>query len=175
MIESAANPTTAVGRTPTLGELVRDADLERSLAKLLAPGVDGLAVFSADGAPFTSATSESSPLRRWAQLPAEATHALRTGEPGFGLEGHRFDVRPLYAGAERVALPTGAHESVGTVQLHCPIRGFIGRGVDDIDVQPGVGVRPHDFRHGAREFERLRRVELGREGMMRLNLARHDR
>lgn len=104
MSTPAQNPTALAGRSPTLGELVRAADLERSLSALLGADVDGIAVFAADGGPFASATDPGSPLHRWAQLPAEATAALRGGEHGFGLEGHRFDVRPLYAGAERVGV-----------------------------------------------------------------------
>jgi signal transduction histidine kinase len=104
VIRGSANPTGPVGRSPTMGELVRAADLERSLRPLLAGGLDGIAVFAADGSPFASATDPASPLSRWAQLPAEATQVLRSGQPSFGLEGHRFDVRPLYAGAERVAV-----------------------------------------------------------------------
>lgn len=97
--EPAVGPTE---RTPSLSNLVREADLSRVLEPFVAGLIDGVAVFAADGAPFVVAAKDESPLSRWEQLPVEAPHAVRTRTLNFGMDGHCFDVRPLYAGADRV-------------------------------------------------------------------------
>ena len=107
------------GRVPTLGQLVRAADLQRGLSPLLCAGVDGIGVFDVDGVRYAVAVQEASPLANWEQLPAEATQVLRAAESSFGLDGHVYDVRPLFAGAERVgvlvvARPQSAPPEVGT-------------------------------------------------------------
>lgn len=92
-------------RKPTIGELVNEADVSRSLAPFVAGGVEGLALFRDDGPVFAVTSRPGGALTRWETLPPEALATLRRGgERSFGLDGLRFDVRPLFAGAERVAV-----------------------------------------------------------------------
>jgi len=119
---NGAPASIAGGRTPELVDLVRGPDLSRSLKGFVAEAVDGVAVFTARGAPHAIAASEASPLSRWGQLPAEATHALRRGDASFGLLGHRFDVRPLYAGAERVGALVVSRRADADPQGEVPAR-----------------------------------------------------
>jgi signal transduction histidine kinase len=92
------------GRTPRLSQLVRAADLERGLAPLLGRGCDGIGIFDAAGVPHTVQAQQQSPLGNWEQLPVEATQVLRKGGSSFGIEAHLFDVRPLFAGADRMGV-----------------------------------------------------------------------
>jgi signal transduction histidine kinase len=104
-------------RKPTIGELVSEADVSRCLAPFVVGGVEGLALFRDDGPAFAVASRPGSVLTRWETLPPEALAALRRGgERSFGLdraacESLRFDVRPLFAGAERVAVLVLARRS----------------------------------------------------------------
>ncbi|MBL4685105.1 MAG: HAMP domain-containing histidine kinase [Nannocystaceae bacterium] len=90
-------------RTPSLSNLVREADLRRVLSPFVAGRIDGVAVFAADGSPFVVASTKDAPFARWEQLPVEAQQAVRNRTPAFGIEDHAYEVRPLYAGADRVA------------------------------------------------------------------------
>jgi signal transduction histidine kinase len=100
----------AADRKPAIAELVSEADVSRCLAPFVVGGVEGLALFRDDGPAFAVASRPGGMLTRWETLPAEALAALRRGgERSFGLEAaeeqsYRFDVRPLFAGAERVAV-----------------------------------------------------------------------
>jgi len=90
-------------RVAALADLVREADMRRVLAPFVVGRIHGIAVFSEDGSPFVVTAAPGSPLESWDQLPAEAPQAVRARQPSFGIEGHCFDVRALYAGADRVA------------------------------------------------------------------------
>ncbi len=92
-------------RKPGLHELVTEADISRSLAPFVAGGVEGLALFRDDGPLFAVASRPVGALTRWETLPPEALATLRRGgERSFGLDGLHFEVRPLFAGAERVGV-----------------------------------------------------------------------
>ncbi len=113
-------------RKPTIAELVSEADISRCLAPFVTGGVDGVALFRNDGPAFAVASRPGGALTHWETLPPEALAALRRGgERSFGLEGPRtpppsdpeaaakdgpareslrVDVRPLFAGSERVAV-----------------------------------------------------------------------
>lgn len=91
-------------KTPTLGQLLRKQDLERTLEPFLAWGADGIRLFDADGVPFAGVDSPSSPLSHWEVLPPEAMAAGRGGSGSFGLDDHDFEVRAAYAGADRVGV-----------------------------------------------------------------------
>jgi signal transduction histidine kinase len=67
--------------------------------------VDGVMLFDVQGAVHGGAARESSPLRRWEQLPPEAEAAVRGGpQATFGMADHRFELRPAYAGTDRVGV-----------------------------------------------------------------------
>ncbi|MCH9683587.1 MAG: HAMP domain-containing histidine kinase [Deltaproteobacteria bacterium] len=113
----ALSEATAAGpadRRPTLAELVDAVDMERSLSPFVAGSVDGLALFGDDGPAYAVTSRPGGVLTRWETLPAEALAALRRGgERSFGVEGIRFEVRPLFAGAERVAVLVIARRADG--------------------------------------------------------------
>lgn len=92
----------AADRTPTLDQLIRPQDLERALRPSLELGANGLVLFSVAGAPYGGATSPDSPLAEWEVLPAEAQVAAEGGRGSFVFQGHHFEIRPVYAGADRV-------------------------------------------------------------------------
>lgn len=98
-----ARGTGAVDRTPPLSELVRARDLERCLEPFVVGAVDGVMLFGAEGVPYAGKIAGRSPLARWEQLPPEAVAALR-GRGQFGIGDHVFDVRPSYAGTDRVGV-----------------------------------------------------------------------
>ncbi|MCX4245859.1 sensor histidine kinase [Paraliomyxa miuraensis] len=117
-------------RKPALDELLSEADASRCLAAFVAGGVEGLAVFRDDGPAYAVASRPGGVLTRWDTLPPEALTALRRGgDRSFGLEGprppdasepgaaartsYRFEVRPLFAGAERVAVLVVARRTEG--------------------------------------------------------------
>jgi signal transduction histidine kinase len=115
---------TAVGpadRKPGIGELVTQTDATRCLAPFVVGSVEGLALFRDDGPVFAVASHPGGALTRWETLPPEALAALRRGgERSFGLEqegaakeGLLFEVRPLFAGAERVAVLVLARRDTG--------------------------------------------------------------
>lgn len=121
MVVVEAATLSPVDRKPTIVELVSEADVSRCLAPFVAGGVEGLALFRDDGPAFAVTSRPGGALTRWETLPPEALAALRRGgERSFGLEGPRmpkasdpeeaakaslrFEVRPLFAGAERVAV-----------------------------------------------------------------------
>ncbi|MEX1364415.1 MAG: HAMP domain-containing sensor histidine kinase [Nannocystaceae bacterium] len=94
-----------VDRRPELTELVSATDVERCLVPFVAGAVEGVALFADDGPAFAVASRPGGPLTRWETLPAEAMAALRRGaERSFGVDVHRFDVRPLFAGADRAGV-----------------------------------------------------------------------
>jgi signal transduction histidine kinase len=91
-------------RTPTLEQLLRRQDLERTLEPFLAWGLDGIRLFDVDGMPFAGVHSPDCPLASWELLPPEAGAAGRGGSGSFGLDDHEFEVRAAYAGADRVGV-----------------------------------------------------------------------
>jgi signal transduction histidine kinase len=99
-IESVGAPD----RRPPLERLVRRDDLTRTLAPFLGDlfgDLDGMAVFDHEGVLFLQIGT--GPMQQWEQLPPEALAALRGGgQRRFGLDAHRFMVRPCFAGADRV-------------------------------------------------------------------------
>ncbi|PRQ07742.1 sensor histidine kinase [Enhygromyxa salina] len=94
----------APDRRPPLERLVRRDDLDRTLTPFLGElfgGIDGMAVFDHEGVLFVQVGA--SPMQHWEQLPPEALAALRRGgSRKFGLGGHKYVVRPCFAGADRV-------------------------------------------------------------------------
>ena len=102
MTKATAPVSGPTERTPRLGELLKAADLQRVLSGFVGPATTGIGMFASDGARFCVAAQDTSPLQGWDQLPAEAGQALARGAQGFGLQGVRYAVRPLYAGADRV-------------------------------------------------------------------------
>jgi len=93
----------ATDRVPTLEQLLKAPDIERILAPFLAWDIDGVALFERDGSPFMRCCSNENVLARWDMLPPEAMAALRAGsDTVFGVDTHRFFVRPAFAGASRV-------------------------------------------------------------------------
>ncbi len=121
MVVGQAAALSPVDRKPSIAELVSQADVARCLAPFVGGGVDGVALFRDDGPAFAVASRPGGALTRWETLPPEALAALRRGgERAFGLEAQRapegpdpealareslrFEVRPLFAGAERVAV-----------------------------------------------------------------------
>lgn len=96
---------TPADRRPPLSELIGPRDVERALAPFVAGAVEGLAVFDDNGPVHAAVSRPGGAITRWETLPAEAIAALRAGgERSFGLDGLRCDVRPLFAGADRVAI-----------------------------------------------------------------------
>ena len=92
-------------RIPTLKDLLRGCDLDGCVRPFLVGAVDGALLFDRDGQRYGGATLEGAPMANWEQLPAEAPDALRRGGvQSFGLEDHVFDVRPTYAGTDRVGI-----------------------------------------------------------------------
>lgn len=90
-------------RTPPLDDLVRPADLERTVARFLGGTVDGIVLFARDGTSFAGAYSQGCPMKTWEQLSPEAAASLRRGgASSFGVGDHVFDVRAVYAGTDRV-------------------------------------------------------------------------
>lgn len=112
MTKAAAPVSGPTERTPRLGELLKAADLERVLAGFVEAGTAGFGVFAADGSRFCVAAQDGGAVGGWDQLPAEAGQALSRGGHSFGLEGVRYEVRPLYAGADRVGCLVMASASV---------------------------------------------------------------
>jgi signal transduction histidine kinase len=101
-------------RTPNIDQLIRADDLERSLRPFLDWGLAGIALFARDCSPFLRLGTEGSPILRWDVLPPEAEAASRSSEERtFGLERHRFEVRPAFAGADRVGVMVFAVEIDG--------------------------------------------------------------
>ncbi len=101
-------------RRPTIDQLVDAVDVERCLAPFVAGSVDGLALFGDDGPAYAVTSRPGGALTRWETLPAEALAALRRGgQRGFGVEGVCFEVRPLFAGADRVAVLVVARRADG--------------------------------------------------------------
>ncbi len=100
-------------RSPTLEQIARRDDLERALRPFLAWGLDGLAIFDAEGSAFLVLAEPDSPMAGWEQLPPEAEAAARgLGERRFGLGEREFEARAAYAGADRVGvLVFGAPDS----------------------------------------------------------------
>lgn len=92
----------AADKVPPLERLIRPQDLERSFKPFLALGAEGLMLFSVAGVPHGGAVGEESPLGTWEALPAEAQVAAEGGKGSFVLQGHAFQVRSVYAGADRV-------------------------------------------------------------------------
>ena len=94
----------APDRRPPLERLIRRDDLTRTLTPFLGSmfgDVDGMAVFDHEGVLFVEIGG--GPMQHWEQLPPEALDALRRGgDRNFGLNEHRFVVRPCFAGADRV-------------------------------------------------------------------------
>jgi signal transduction histidine kinase len=94
-----------VDRVPPLPDLVRGDDLTRCISGFLGGGVDGIMVFTLDGAPHGGTALPSSPMARWSQLPVEAQEVVQRGPAeSFGVDDHVFDVRLCYAGTDRVAI-----------------------------------------------------------------------
>ncbi|KIG12433.1 Two-component hybrid sensor and regulator [Enhygromyxa salina] len=118
--EAKVEPIGAPDRRPPLERLVRRDDLRRTLTPFLGEQfgcIDGMAVFDHEGVLFVQVGA--SPMQHWEQLPPEALAALRRGgSRKFGLGGHKYVVRPCFAGADRVgsfvvAMPGGDSESSG--------------------------------------------------------------
>jgi signal transduction histidine kinase len=124
---SGESPT---DRTPALAQLIKREDLERCLGGFLSwGGIDGVMLFDQTGVRYGGAATEESPLSRWDQLPAEAQAAAGGEVTSFGLEGHRFEVRAAYAGADRV----------GVAVFSARADGVPGSGVEDLaDAVTGV-------------------------------------
>ena len=92
-------------RVPAVSELLRADDIERCLKPFLVGAIDGVLLFDRDGAVHGGATADDAPIARWEQLPAEAEDAIRRGPTAsFGMDDHVYEVRPAYAGTERVGL-----------------------------------------------------------------------
>lgn len=102
----ASQAMSAADRTPPLEKVLRREDLERCVRPFLGLGLEAIGIFDLDGAPYVVVDSGASSLRSWELLAPEAVAAERSAESGsdaeFGLGGHRFAVRPAYAGADRV-------------------------------------------------------------------------
>ncbi len=102
----ASQAMSAADRTPPLEKVLRREDLERCVRPFLGLGLDAIAVFDLAGAPHAIVDGGDSALRGWGLLAPEAVAAEREAERGsdaqFGLVGHRYAVRPAYAGADRV-------------------------------------------------------------------------
>lgn len=144
-------------RTPSMANLVREADLRTVLEPFLAGRVDGVAVFAADGSPYVVAAKEDSPLSRWDQLPVEAPQAVRSRTPTFGLEGHCFDVRPLYAGADRVAYLVVARPADVDDGLETGLAEALGRAVGQL-LQAGFAAWVTSEMHLAVSAKRYREI-----------------
>ncbi len=96
-------PTGPTDRTPDLDQLLRAENLTRALTPFVHKTFDAICLFDREGAQYAGAEREESPLVSWEQLPAEAQDAaLKGGSFGFGK--HVFEVRPVYAGADRVGV-----------------------------------------------------------------------
>ncbi|MCA9654098.1 MAG: HAMP domain-containing histidine kinase [Myxococcales bacterium] len=92
-------------RKPAISDLVNAGDVQRCLSPFVMGAVEGVALFADDGPAFAVASRPGGALTRWETLPPEAMAALRRGaERSFGVDEMRFDVRPLFAGADRVAV-----------------------------------------------------------------------
>ena len=103
-----------VDRKPTLDELVHDADIQRCLSPFVAGTIEGVGIFNDDGPAFAIASRPGGTLTRWETLPPEALDALRRGgERAFGVDALRFEVRPLFAGADRVGVLVVARRAAG--------------------------------------------------------------
>ena len=152
--ESPPGPTE---RTPSMSNLVREADLRTVLEPFLAGRVDGIAVFAADGSPYVVSAKEDSPLSRWDQLPVEAPQAVRSRKPTFGLEGHCFDVRPLYAGADRVAYLVVARPADVDDGLETGLAEALGRAVGQL-LQAGFAAWVTSEMHLAVSAKRYREI-----------------
>ena len=101
-------------RKPAIDELIGKADMERCLAPFVAGGIEGLALFGDDGPAFAVASRPGGALTRWETLPPEAIQALRRGpDRSFGVDADHFEVRPLFAGADRVAVLVLARRAGG--------------------------------------------------------------
>lgn len=101
-------------RKPAIDELLSEADASRCLAGFVAGSVDGLALFRDDGPAHAVVSRPGGALTHWDTLPPEALTALRRGgDRSFGIEGYRFDVRPLFAGADRVGVLALARRADG--------------------------------------------------------------
>ena len=99
-------------RRPELKQLIRPADLNRCLRPFLEWGCDGVMLFDLAGMPHGGASVDEGPLSSWEQLPAEAQ--CLAGQLGrFGLGDHVFEVRPAYAGADRVGTLVCSAAAVG--------------------------------------------------------------
>lgn len=101
--ESSA-PLGPADKTPTLDDLLRPTEFERCVRPFLVGAIDAIALFDVRGAAHARATLEASPVVRWDQAPPEVEAAARGGPGRFGLEAHIFEVRPTYAGTERVGV-----------------------------------------------------------------------
>jgi len=102
----ASAAVSAADRLPPLDKVLRRDDLQRCVAPFLGLGVDGIAVFDRTGTAYAVVDGGASVLRTWEVLAPEAVAAeqgaARGNEAQFGVDDHRFAVRPAYAGADRV-------------------------------------------------------------------------
>lgn len=108
----------AADRTPTLAQLMRADDLERSLRPFLEWGFDGIGLFARDGVLFARVATPGSPIHGWEVMPAEVDAASRsTRDRGFGLGERRFEVRAAFAGADRVGVMVYSAEEANAARL----------------------------------------------------------
>ncbi len=77
-----------------------------------------------------------------------------------------FDRHP-FTDLHRVARPALAHQAVRAAHLHRPVGDLLRLLIDHVDIEEGVGIHPLDLGDGARHLERLVRVELRRERVVR--------
>lgn len=98
----------AADRIPTLDVLLRVEDVRRTLERFLPWGLDGIGLFDRHGGAFmvVSPADEAtdSPVAGWESVPPEAAAAQRGGDSRFGIGDNTFEVRPLFAGADRVGV-----------------------------------------------------------------------
>ncbi|MEM7159188.1 MAG: HAMP domain-containing sensor histidine kinase [Myxococcota bacterium] len=107
-----------VDRKPTLAELVHANDIERCLSPFVAGTIEGVGLFADDGPAFAIASRPGGTLTRWETLPPEAIDALRRGgDRAFGVDVLRIEVRPLFAGADRVGVLVVARRAGGGAGL----------------------------------------------------------
>ena len=101
-------------RVPPLSDLIRAADLGRTLAPFVARGIGGIALFARDGTFFAGTHAEDGPMASWEQLPPEAAASVQRGvASSFGIGDSRFDVRAVYAGTDRVGVLVVARNADG--------------------------------------------------------------
>ncbi len=93
----------APDKSPPLASIVRSGDLARTLRPLLAWDLDLIALYDRHGAAFLCVTPEGGQLHAWEQLPPEAA-MHRHGRGVFGLGDHLYEVRTVYAGADRAGV-----------------------------------------------------------------------